>query len=58
MMCCTTHKHGAGVLLTIAPKKKAQSHLLKVALWVGAAGRPADGDVSVAGTLLTGVRSP
>lgn len=32
--------------------------LLKVALWVGAAGRPADGDVAVAGTLLTGVWSP
>lgn len=58
MMCCRTHKRGAGGFLLTISQKKTQSHLLKVTLWVGAAGRPADGGVPVAGTLLTGVRPP
>lgn len=41
-----------------AEKKIMTSHPLKVALWVGAVGGPADGDVAVAGTLLAGLRSP
>lgn len=57
MMCCRTHKRGAGGFIDDL-SKKTQSHLLKVTLWVGTARQPADGDVAVAGTLVTGVRPP